>query len=273
VAQERFLSPRVIHFAKGMVYWVCDDLISNEVYPRALPKPMNPYVELETDLGRLRNIISIGDRLLHEPLKSGTPENLYKAYHLWARVRGEYSSMGMTVKSDRLTALQGIAQRFTEALKDKFVYGHSKRFLLHELAWRVHKTVHDCYRPSRQSSWRAPSWSWGCLNTGISIFREMNRNRKALSSIVRYPSEGGTLTDELSSSSILVQCRPMNATKGLHEGLQKGLQEEWKFGGRSIEYYDLEDPTGQMFAELIFRGLECISIIRMRREPRALSTR
>ena len=37
VAQERYLSTRLIHFTKGMVFWECCDTCATETYPEGFP--------------------------------------------------------------------------------------------------------------------------------------------------------------------------------------------------------------------------------------------
>ena len=121
VFQERILSPRTIHFGMAEVGWECRSMISCEC--SALSK-------------RYKRTTS----LLKKALTSMP----------WMEVLQEYTALQLTVPTDRLVALSGLAATRLNASEDNYCFGMWQNNLKHELLWR-------CLRPGDRLN-IAPTW-------------------------------------------------------------------------------------------------------------------
>ncbi|OAL44435.1 HET-domain-containing protein, partial [Pyrenochaeta sp. DS3sAY3a] len=111
VLQEQILAPRAVHFTENQIHWECEDLYANEVIPLGVP--------------------TVETRGIHED-----PASLYP---IWMQIIEEFSSRRITVDSDRLPALDGLASEFAQGLevaKSTFIYGLWRNDLPRQLLWR-----------------------------------------------------------------------------------------------------------------------------------------
>lgn len=131
--QERLLAKRTLHFGKYGLLWECRLSNASEFVP--LPQ------------GARINSLACAD---HEPWD-------------WMEVVNLYSETKLTVSSDRLTALAGIARRQSEAKPDQYLAGMWRSQLIDQLCWRA--TVHKESR--KRPNWRAPTWSWASIDQGV----------------------------------------------------------------------------------------------------------
>lgn len=91
-------------------------------------------------------------------------------YDTWREIVTAYTKRFLTVSSDRLPALAGIAVEFEAALENRYLYGLWANDLHRGLLFCELKT-----KPSQSSSanptWEsAPSWSWAPLNKPITWY-------------------------------------------------------------------------------------------------------
>jgi len=83
---------------------------------------------------------------------------------IWYRIVGAYSGLHLTISSDRVLAISGIATRFEPLLNDNYCAGHWRSRLHKELLWRNYQWMKTQPRPSE---YQAPSWSWASISTSI----------------------------------------------------------------------------------------------------------
>ncbi|KAK6845886.1 hypothetical protein PG987_001074 [Apiospora arundinis] len=76
----------------------------------------------------------------------------------WDAIVLAYSRTKLTVISDRLPALAGVARRHYGLMKDQYLAGMWWHRLIEQLDWRVADRV-NFERPE----WRAPTWSWASV--------------------------------------------------------------------------------------------------------------
>ena len=50
VMQERFLSPRVLHFSRSQIFWECLEITAGEMFPLGIPKLLKPYWMYDSQL-------------------------------------------------------------------------------------------------------------------------------------------------------------------------------------------------------------------------------
>lgn len=124
--QERFLSPRTVHFIQSGVYWEClRKFVSN--------KPALDCVEPP----RLRKHVLSGSH--------------------WNEMVEQYSQRNLTFEKDKLVAIAGIAETIQRQTNDEYYAGMWRENLEFQLFWKVTSG-------GRLSPPRAPSWSWAAVD-------------------------------------------------------------------------------------------------------------
>ena len=171
VTQERFLSPRILHFTTDQLFWESVDLYACETFPQGMPQVYDNQTSwhYRTHMGPDR---------AQEPGKPGI-------YEIWGRVCEDYSRSKLTYTSDKLIAFAGIAGEFLSYLPDDtYLAGLWKGDLVVGLLWRAmalngwptqpngsREIFADPYiTAAKPEKYRAPSWSW--LSKDVGIFRE-----------------------------------------------------------------------------------------------------
>lgn len=138
VFQERALAKRTIHFTRTEVLFECQQMCASEVFPRGLP---SNAAAAESDA-------TFSKRTHHQ--KTGN-------WHALVRM---YSQGKLSYSSDKLLALQGLAQQYLARNRLRaadYVAGLWRPQLPAALLWRIEggRSV---------SRYRAPSWSWASLD-------------------------------------------------------------------------------------------------------------
>ncbi|KAK7999111.1 hypothetical protein PG991_014786 [Apiospora marii] len=128
--QEKLLAARTISFGRGGMFWECKSTIKSEYLPGGV----------EYRRGQQHAV---------------RPEDM--AWN-WSEIVKDYSSATLTVDSDRLPALSGIARRQHGITGDQYLAGMWRKELKTQLPW-------VCIgRPQKRPNWRAPTWSWASIN-------------------------------------------------------------------------------------------------------------
>ena len=154
VAQERILSKRVMHFTSSQVFWECLENQSSEVFADSLPS--------------WTHSLSPNSQILKKDIcqdtKAQTKEQRLDIYTGWKWFLCKYSQCQLSVESDKLVAISGIAKKISDLTGDKLIYGLWESRFLEDLLWTV------CDRPSGDRyprEWRAPTWSWACTDCQV----------------------------------------------------------------------------------------------------------
>jgi hypothetical protein len=161
--QENLLSPRLLLYTDTEVIWQCESApikrpdTTHVAYVRADPKlGRSPFRRLPA------NILT--------PVKTSNEAEDGSAdaerYQIWRSLVENYTRRRLTVASDRLPALSGIAQKFKEAWSDELYAGHWKRQFIPLLSWRRSNMKDQGYYPPLLD-YRAPSWSWASIDGPI----------------------------------------------------------------------------------------------------------
>ncbi|KAL1614108.1 hypothetical protein SLS56_012189, partial [Neofusicoccum ribis] len=171
VFQERFLSPRVLHFCRDQIAWECSEFDNAEGLPEGVPNFKVKEGEI-VDEGRFKSLDPDTDgRRLREMRLRGLPDpdeglrNLY-IHEIWKRIVESYSKTKLTMSRDKLIALSGIARMFSESTGARYVAGMWEQYLESQLLWRVEPKVNDGMfeNHSTRDPLRAPSFSWAALD-------------------------------------------------------------------------------------------------------------
>jgi hypothetical protein len=167
VIQERFLSPRKLHFTEEQMFWECSGIFACETFPRGMPA----VYEHST---------SRHHRMSAQALCNNDTAQIYKT---WGRICEDYSRAALTYTSDRLIAFAGVVAEFRNRLpEDIYLAGVWKGDLVTGLLWKAmaldgwpsqpngSRELHAVpyITASVPSNYRAPSWSW--LGKNCSIF-------------------------------------------------------------------------------------------------------
>jgi hypothetical protein len=137
VVQELLLSPRTIHFEKHEIIWSCNETSWCSSH------------DLESKLrGNAKKEFS-------QAFMADEPAWVRS----WEQVASLYSAKDITIESDRLPALSGVAHRFQARFASVYLAGLWKNNLVRGLCWT---TVEWFFSPEakRPSTYVAPSWSW-----------------------------------------------------------------------------------------------------------------
>lgn len=146
--QERRLSTRTVHFTDSQIFWECSMLCASEVFPQGKP--------WDVDWSPNQNQVA---RICHS--KHATMEERDEA---WWNLVWEYSKGELSVVTDRLVAIAGLAKSFDVLPGDEYIAGHWRLDMPHGLMW-------GCPFPVEQSGdiYRAPTWSWASIPGGNTI--------------------------------------------------------------------------------------------------------
>lgn len=180
VAQERYLSPRIMHFSWEVLFWECDEFIANECFPDGIPDitysgggnyNTRSLKELIRDI-QVRQLDlqpeEGEDDAVHPRIFDLDGSYLDDVYRAWCTFRTAFTGYGMTKEKDAFIALCGIVQDLAIVSQDEFVAGLWKRRFLEDLAWKVTVLSLPQGAPHRPSKWRAPSWSWASTLLSVS---------------------------------------------------------------------------------------------------------
>ena len=170
VVQERYLSPRVLHFAKGQLFWECQELRACELYPGGFPASQDhrghshPFKHNILDPRRV-----LPDHERHS-----------EAGKVWSQIVEKYSRSGLSKDTDKLVALSGLASRFHEVFGDTYLAGLWRSRLLQDLLW----CAIFPHKASRYDDYVAPTWSWASLNGESRCCRDYESPDEAVCTIL-----------------------------------------------------------------------------------------
>lgn len=154
VVQERYMSKRLLHFNKRELIWECSELSACERFPAGL--------QYEGMTSRPFGALQTRDFFWFEAEK--TPRG-------WRRLVDIYSHCEMTKEEDKLVALSGIVKEIQSKRDARYLAGMWSTSLFEDMLWRVR-------RPRVPKHWRAPTWSWACVDGIINWPRYLNADQK-----------------------------------------------------------------------------------------------
>jgi len=173
--QEKILSPRTISFGRLEIQWSCGLGIANE---------QDMYGQGSCYLGD-EDMPNSGPLFGNDGWNAIWAADIVRDYHFaaellhkedggddldfhrwWYRLVKEYSERDLTMSTDKLVALSGIAEKTQMRTGRSYVAGIWKETIHHDLLWRVGGRL-----TPRPSGYRAPSWSWAAVDGLISTVR------------------------------------------------------------------------------------------------------
>lgn len=143
IFQERLLSPRVLYFGRDQMYFEC----------------------LESDCYEsLRQIDHGGSNTG----KRGLRQRWIAQENVWLHIVSDFTSRKLTVESDRLPALSGVAHRMQDRRGDRYVAGLWEEDIRTGLMWYVDNDD-GAQNSLVPASKRAPTWSWASCDKHVSF--------------------------------------------------------------------------------------------------------
>jgi hypothetical protein len=183
VVQERILAPRTLHFGTNQLFWECRHHQACETYPGGLPDTM---YTLKSNL--------VAFDTLHKTIGKKPPEDvenmLADINAFWGKAVTGFSYCQLTKPEDKLVAISGLARKIQERHSQlDFVAGMLRQSLCVELLWEVMRYTYtkDSRRPI---AFRAPSWSWASVATGVQMMCLSETNR-IMDKVLRIEVQAG----------------------------------------------------------------------------------
>ena len=220
VSQERQLSTRVIHFTSGQIFWECREMTACETYRDGLPGWAQAGWRSDgTVLKKSMRVVRQRDQRHSETdITTKKPLIPYPRYIYlnWLAFRDLYSRCALTNPSDKLVAIQGIANWVGQVIDDQLVAGLWRGRIVEELCWSTWSSRKD--RPEPEV-WRAPTWSWASSDIEINhSFLTRTHGQHCGHSITAAVVDIDVRTrtsGELEHASVELKCRLLHA---LHTG-------------------------------------------------------
>lgn len=147
--QERLLARRVIHYGPSELVWECKKHMRCECSGIQWPVRSGGY------------LYKPGLSLKSEVAESlSLDESVMHASRAWHSIVAQYTARQLTVNTDRLPALSGLAKQFAFPQMGKYLAGIWYSQLPDALDWII-------TNPRRPEGYRAPSWCWASLDGTI----------------------------------------------------------------------------------------------------------
>ena len=158
--QEFILSRRVIQYTSEELIWSCRTGSATESRPTLTPAPTSREWYLANFLRPTA----------FPPQTTLDDADRRHLLELWTACVEDYSKRRLTVESDKLPAISGIARAFQAAGMGAYCAGLWATDLLVGLAWSsAYHIPRGGWRPTheRPREYRAPSWSWAAVDGGV----------------------------------------------------------------------------------------------------------
>lgn len=154
--QERLFSRCILTITSEGVFWDCCFKSASDRRPLGLRGDFSPGFRDSVE----KNV----KRLLFYP-NQGSVSSPFDLYFLWRKILQDYSQRQWTYASDRVIALQGLADQIGAVLQDECNLGVWKRDALRSLLWfndrRYYAPEDDSYQLD------VPSWCWASVGWPI----------------------------------------------------------------------------------------------------------
>lgn len=182
--QESILSPRILAFCGQRLSWTCHSHNLSNTGFNDIPGLLDNKSALETastksyrsheNIPRLGGSSRTRENILCHVSKAWPPQEIDDAMKEWKSIVGQYTGRSLSVQSDKLVALAGIADEFARHVA-KFYPDKPAQYsaglwhfdLPRALLWK-RSHWHSATLALRPKDYRAPSWSWASIDEAVS---------------------------------------------------------------------------------------------------------
>lgn len=169
--QERLLSIRTLEFGKLQTRWSCQGVGKTDYDNCVDGFVSKPFGNDEKSDELFLKILKKTSQT--SPIDSPTEKSRKKVLEMWYELLYAYSHRRLTLESDRLLAVSGIARQFGAILQDVYLVGIWLSDIESGLLWASHNTPESRAITQKQQS---PSWSWTSHSASVT-FKYRHRNR------------------------------------------------------------------------------------------------
>ncbi|KAL8896868.1 MAG: hypothetical protein Q9207_007498 [Kuettlingeria erythrocarpa] len=152
--QEYILSRRMLMYESEQMLWICQQDSSTGI--GATCKNGGPAHDSSvTELKHMRMFLN-------------RPQSISVGFvrrNLWVDLVTQYSAKEQTIPDDKIHALRGIASRYQWQMKDQYISGLWRSWLIPGLVWKRSEDIR--MRRKRQY----PSWSWLSIDSPVTMER------------------------------------------------------------------------------------------------------
>lgn len=184
--QEYLLSRRFIHYAPNELIWECRAGQAVESTPDILKKPAS----------RLNEPLQL---LALPPRNVADEVAVRELSELWTDLVQNYCQRSITVQSDKLPAMSGLANAFEASGMGRYCAGMWESDLLAELMWFCNpfdaappRISGAPAKPEHSRSDRAPSWSWASMEGSVDWFEISNIHGSSATPLSHLVKVSGT---------------------------------------------------------------------------------
>lgn len=193
--QEVVLSTRVLHYTATELLFECKTSYRCECAPNRRACPTTP------------SLIP----------KAVASKDINAVWDAWQRIVEKYSARNLTVASDKLPAISGIASKIRKATHSDYMAGLWKGSIASDLLWSASSPISSATGRYALDAWRAPSFSWASLDTAVTYTKLDNEERdtfNASATLVRstITPKGMNPLGNLCDASMTVRGPVTNAT-------------------------------------------------------------
>lgn len=172
VVQERLLAPRTLYFGSKQVFWECREASCSEMHPQGVRNFKHDDDDANggtQQAHRNPRHPFLWKQLLDAPDRIPVSDEYEQLFADWNMVADYYASRELTVPSDKLVALSGLANDMKARLQQlrpgphRYLAGLWEESLMYTLVWNARGAAR------RALQYRAPSWSWACLDGDLNL--------------------------------------------------------------------------------------------------------
>ncbi|KAH7401142.1 heterokaryon incompatibility protein-domain-containing protein [Phaeosphaeria sp. MPI-PUGE-AT-0046c] len=197
ILQEQLLSPSILYFDRGEIFWDCITVTASESSPISASLLSEADPDEVWALKYIRRMIAGSGN--HDTRRD-------QISNAWLEIIKNYSNRDLTKASDRLIALQGIITPLQRILNEDHVAGMWRTQLWRQLTWWMGPTT-----AADQDDFPAPSWSW------LSVTKRVHYHNSLLGEPPEHDAVAHRYTDLRSFSFIVdrVESRLLDGTSGV----------------------------------------------------------
>jgi hypothetical protein len=208
VLQEQLLSSRILHFGKTQLLWECHTGKACELFPAGLYEAhpgYGPKKSIKQDEAKGPFILEQAGDLRDERVVVEFSQK-WEAHRQWKDIVDDCTNRNLTFGTDKLVSISALAMRFGSAnFQTEYLAGLWNQDLAVQLLWSPARLQLKSRPTTRQTEYRAPTWSWASIDGRI------------LSGIPGgYPKQKNILINIHEVKTILASSDPFGAVKGGH---------------------------------------------------------